>query len=442
MRLPGWFQRWREYRRADYEAFRELAREAPFGSMKRSPRLYRGLFYGWDYPLTTAGKFFLWAGFISGVIGGVYQYVPLYQVPVALGTFILLTLTVSYLFSWGRVRVSGHFPEKVSAGQLVRGHFHVVREGLLPAYDVIAGCFLLTRSWEREADMPMLPALPRGKPVTLTISLRPLRRGLHQLPPLRICTTFPWNLLRFELTRLRLGTMLVLPRFHPVTSIEIDVGARYQPGGIALTSHVGESPEYIGNRDYLPGDSLRRIDFRSWGRLARPVVKEYQEEYYCRIALVLDTFITPGRRPKREGFPELEAAVSLAASVADALAHGEYIIDIFAAGPELHVFRAGRHTAHFENVLDILACVDACRQNPFTKVTPALVNELANISTLVCVLLDWDDDRRALVHAALDAGCRVKVLIVRDAPTTSPIDAGQFSVFTSAQVHAGGYTAL
>jgi hypothetical protein len=68
---------------------------------------------------------------------------------------------------------------------------------------------------------------------------------------------------------------------------------------------------------------VRRIDFRSWARLGKPVVREYQEEYYCRIALILDTHVVPKKTwgsferwaegwyfPYEQGpeeFPELEA---------------------------------------------------------------------------------------------------------------------------------------
>ena len=208
-------------------------------------------------------------------------------------------------------------------------------------------------------------------------------------------STFPFNLCR---TASRPAdapdgahrkSLLLYPRFHPIAGIAVPVSARYQPGGIPLSSSVGESPEYIGNREYHPGDSMRQIDHRSWARLAKPIVREFQDEYYCRLALVLDTFVPGKTRPGPEGFPNLEAAISLAAAVADALARGEYIIDIFAAGPELYTFRAGRHTAHFENTLEILACVDACRTNPFRVVTPALMEELTSISTVICVFLDW-----------------------------------------------------
>src|SRR2546430_12423661 len=36
--------------------------------------------------------------------------------------------------------------------------------------------------------------------------------------------------------------------------------------------------------------SLRRVHWRSAARVGRPVVKEYQDEFFVRHALVLDTF--------------------------------------------------------------------------------------------------------------------------------------------------------
>jgi uncharacterized protein (DUF58 family) len=233
----------------------------------------------------------------------------------------------------------------------------------------------------------------------------------------------------------------VLPAFHPISLADLPIRSRYQPGGILFTSNVGESCEYISNREYRPGDSMRRIDYRSWARLAAPVVREYQEEYYCRVALVLDTYVARGRIKSPAGFPDLEAAVSLSASVAEAISHGEFILDIFAAGPELYVFRSGRHTAHLDNVLEILACVEECRRNPFAVVAPALAGELGNISTVIFVLLDWDEDRRNLVRLAAEAGCATKVVVIRRGPTTLPVDAdssaGSISLLTPKQVQNG-----
>jgi uncharacterized protein (DUF58 family) len=411
-----------------------------FLSPQRSP-LWRALLFGlWLYPFTIGGKALI-AGFsLAFLIGAVSVDVPMYQIFVALLTLILVTSTIGSMFRWGKVEVTGAFPTQASAGQTITGRFIVRNTGRLPLYDVSAACFLPPSNWDIHPTSFMVPYLARGESVVIPVSLTPLRRGPYQLPPVRVFTTFPFNLNRNQIGILRRSQVLVLPQFHPITTIRLDIGNRYQPGGISLTSNVGESPEYIGNRDYQPGDSLRRIDFRSWARLVRPVVKEYQEEYYCRIALVLDTYVPTHRRAPRAGYPAFEAAVSLSASVADALARGEFIIDLFAAGPELHIFRAGRHTAHLENVLEILACVGRCRTNPFDTLGPALINELAQISTVVCVFLDWDQPRQQLVRAAREAGCHVKVIVVREGSTTFPTDQVEhldLAVYTPQQVFAG-----
>lgn len=392
---------------------------------------------------TPAGRC-LAAAVIVSLLLGIEVSIPVYQIFCAL---VVLLLTTWLAGNWFRptVSIAGELPSKAVAGQPVSAEFMVVNRGRWTAYDLSFGFLELPTVFERVDAQPALESLAPGESAPFSIALLPRRRGLHELPPIGVWSTFPFGLFRSGTSRNNCRPLLVLPSFHPVAHIAIPFGTRYQPGGITLVSNVGESPEYIGNREYVAGDSARRIDFRSWARLAKPVVREYQEEYYCRVALVLDTFVPPGRKQPPAGFANLEAAISLSASVADALARGEYILDIFAAGPELYVFRSGRHTAHFENVLEILACLEACRENPFTTVAPALADELANISTVICVLLDWDEARMQLVRAAQEAGCSVKILLVRDAPPTIPIDCSDvvdFATYTTAQVRAGAIEQL
>jgi len=71
---------------------------------------------------------------------------------------------------------------------------------------------------------------------------------------------------------------------HPVTS------GRRGPG-----RRRGESEEFVAMREYRRGDSLRRVHWRSTARLGELVVKEYQDEYFVRHALVLDTFCEASR---------------------------------------------------------------------------------------------------------------------------------------------------
>jgi uncharacterized protein (DUF58 family) len=404
---------------------------------------YRYLRFLWTFRFTAGGKWVIAGLLLSGALGSATAEVPIYQVFCALLALLCVDRIAGFLLR-PKLDVLGAFPAKATAGQVVAAQYTLVNRGKLTAYDLGLRFFRLPRSFASVDPEATLGHLRPGESLSTTIRLNPIRRGLHRLLRPRAYSTFPFNFARDGRSRAEEPSVLVLPHFFPIAELDIPVGARYQPGGIALTSNVGESPEYIGNREYVPGDSARRIDHRSWARLARPAVREYKEEYYCRVALVLDTFVPRGRKPARDGFPDLEAAISLSTSVADALSRGEYLIDLFAAGPELYVFRAGRHTAHFENILEIVACVDACRDNPFDKVTPALADELSNISTVICVFLDWDATRRELARTAVEMGCSVKILIVRDGETTEPIDFEEGSVvpLTIAQIRDGGIEVL
>jgi len=405
--------------------------------------VYRYLRYLWTYRFTAGGKGVIAGLLFSAALGSATVEIPIYQIFCALFVLLCADRVAGFLLR-PTLEVRGAFPSQATAGQAVTGRYEVVNRGKRTAYDLGLRFFRLPPSFDAPDPETTLGHLPPARHLSAAVRLRPHRRGLYALPPPRAYSTFPFNLSRDGQSHAAAPKVLVVPHFHRLAGLDIPIGTRYQPGGIALTSNVGESPEYIGNREYVPGDSARRIDHRSWARLARPVVREYQEEYYCRVALVLDTFVPPRRKAGREGFADLEAAISLAASVADALSRGEYLIDLFAAGPELYVFRAGRHTAHFENILEIVACVEACRRNPFETIAPALADELTNISTLIAVFLDWDASRRQLARTAVEMGCSVKLLIVRDGETSEPIDfdEGQVVSLSSVQIQQGGIEVL
>jgi len=401
----------------------------------------RYLLNEWRYGLTDGGRYLVIGLLASGAFGSITLFVPIYILFCIL-LAVLVTALLTGLALRPSVRIDGSLPEKITAGQPLHAEFRLSTRSRRPLYDVGLALSRLPAYIEDTEPARTLPHLAPVAAASFPVTLRARKRGSYHIPAIRAYTTFPFNLLRSRGRKHPLAPFLVLPSFHPIQLVDLPLGRRYQPGGIALTSDVGESPEYIGSREYHDGDSCRRIDFRSWARLARPAVKEFQEEYYCRLALVVDTFVAPGRKKSRDGFPELEAAISLTAAAADALSRGEYIIDLFAAGPELYVFRAGRHIAHLDNILEILACVEECRTNPFEIIAPAIAAELANVTSVICVFLDWDALRAAFVRTILEAGSAARVLIVRDGPTSEPWApdedwAGPISVFTPADVAAG-----
>jgi len=149
-------------------------------------------------------------------------------------------------------------------------------------------------------------------------------------------------------------------------------------------------------------------------------VKEYQEEYFCRIALVLDTFLP--RRPAPAELRAFEAAISVLASIADHFSRSEYIVDVLAAGPDLFQVSSGRSLAYLENILDVLACLEPCHAPPFQTVAPALFEELAQITSVVAVLQDWDPARESFLRRVKALGTEVRALVVHEGATTQPCD--------------------
>jgi uncharacterized protein (DUF58 family) len=376
--------------------------------------------YFWRFKLTPAGRAMVVAMLLSA-LGSVTVEIPVYQLMCGLLVLLAVTEPVGTLLR-PHVQLDGRLPDRARVNETFTGEIRITNRSWRPALDVMLGLFGLPREIRREEGDRFVPVLAAGESAELPVSLKASRRGLYRLPAVHAHSTFPFNLMRFGACRLPPQSVTILPRYHSLRSIEIPHSQRYQPGGVSLAAHVGDAMEYIGNREYHPGEPARRMDFRAWARLGKPIVREFQEEYSCRIALILDTHIPGARRPGPNGFPSLEAGVSLMAAVAEALSTGDYLIDLFAAGPQLHVFRTSGSRESFDSVLEILASVDASRTDPFEQVSPAVVEEMSRISTAVCILLDWEPARQRLAGRILEAGCALKVIILRDAPTTLPVD--------------------
>lgn len=245
--------------------------------------------------------------------------------------------------------------------------------------------------------------------------LKALKRGFYRINAHRIETAFPFGVWKKSISVPCNLAVTVYPRFWPLSEVKIPVGRKYQPGGFMLSSKLGDSMEFIGDREYVAGDLVKNIHWNAWARMGKPIVKEFMEEYFCRVALVLDTFAGPLLvKKKRED--TFEAAVSVAASVASVLARKEYIVDIFAEGSKLYYLRAGRSFAYLGNILDLLACVDLSKDNKLKELAASLEEEIPAITTFVIVFLDWDKDRERFCHHLTEGGCALKRIIVRDLP--------------------------
>lgn len=261
----------------------------------------------------------------------------------------------------------------------------------------------------------VLPDLQPGAACEAECGLFPRGRGKLRLKGVCVARPDPLGLFRAFRRERAEASVLVLPKRYPVPGLSLPGTRRYQQGGVAAASSVGESEEFVSLRDYRPGDPLRKIHWRSWARTGRPIVKEYQDEYFVRHALALDTFGAGG--------PVFEEAVSVAASFAAAPLTQDSLLDLLFVGARTYCFTAGRGLGSADGLLEVLACVEPCRDKSFTEFSRAVLRRAGAISGCVCVLLGYDQERRALVRNLRGLGLPVLALVIAG-PDTPPFEEG------------------
>lgn len=413
--------------------------------MRRRPLyLYRAARFVWFFKLTPTGRMLVLSILLTAM-GSVTTQLPIYQIFCGLFALLGVAESTALLFK-PALKLTGEAPRRSMVGQTVSAEFSLRNVSRWrPAFDLMLGAFDLPGGVRQMDSDAYLPHLRPGEVARMTLHLRTDRRGIFAMPPVQAVSTFPFNIVRFGGAKLESGPLVVLPEYHALTELDLPISYRYQPGGTLLTQGVGLSPEYIGNREYTPGESTRRIDFKAWARIGKPVVKEFHEEYVSRIALVLDTHLASPRWFRTDPVDRLEAGISLMAAIAERLNFQEHIIDLFAAGPELYVFRTSTGTTHFESVLEILAGIQPCRRNPFDQISPLVVEELESISSCVCVFLEWDEARADFVRHIHESGCRLKGVLVRDnASHEAPLPRldGDWTIVTVDEVRSGAVQRL
>ena len=351
---------------------------------------------------------------ITGAVSVVAGFVTMSPAYHLLVTLFCAYLVIYFVGGWftPKLDISGRLPDRLEAGREIKVRYELTNLKKRAAYDVAVGLFNLPAQLKQTKTNDVISCIKSGETASYDLELKPLRRGMYEIFGPRYFSTFPFNLFRNGPTNKREISMLVIPSYHPIGSLQLSKDSRYCPGGVTSASSVGESPEFIGNREFRSGDSPRRIDCRAWARLGMPAIKEYNEEYFCHVALILDTQVKNDVKPGPEGYPNFEAAVSLTASLVDSISKSEDVIDVFAAGSELYVFRAGRNTAQFDNLLEVFACLEHATKDPFDSISSSLVQELENTSSAIFVLLDWDDTRERLVKQALEHDCVVRIILI------------------------------
>jgi len=267
------------------------------------------------------------------------------------------------------------------------------------------GSFTYPRAIVKKVDLP--PLLPGGE-AEARGEVLPLKRGPLRFVGVVIARRDPLNLFRGFVRVPLPQTVLILPRRYSLPPLALPGTHRYQQGGVAFAASVGESEEFVSLRDYRPGDPLRHVHWRSSARTGRLVVKEFEDEFFVRHALVLDTFGTPAQAQA------FEEAVSVAASFVSTVDTQESLLDLMFVGAQAVCFTTGRGVTHSEQALGILASVQPSRDKSFETLQALVLQHTPLVSGCVFIFLAWDEPRQELVRKLTRLGLAVRVFVVTD----------------------------
>jgi uncharacterized protein (DUF58 family) len=171
--------------------------------------------------------------------------------------------------------------------------------------------------------------------------------------------------------------------------------------GLHKSPHHGQSVEFAEHKEYAPGDDVRHIDWKAYGKFDKYYVKRFEQETNLRAYLVVDASGSMGYRGHPDRMTKLEVASALAATLAYLLfrqqdAAGLVLVQGSVAG-------AIPPRASASHLGPIVEALEGARAEGETRLAAAVdwVVEHAPRRSTVVVLSDlFDPDERVLRRIA------------------------------------------
>ncbi|MDT5032153.1 MAG: hypothetical protein QOC94_2324 [Actinoplanes sp.] len=225
-------------------------------------------------------------------------------------------------------------PDRVARGGAARMTLTVHNRSRLRAANLVAS----DRCGRALVPVPLLRLRP-GRDTTVGYPVPTERRGVVPIGPLRVTRGDPLRLIRLSRTYGETATVWVHPRIHLLRAV---------PAGMArsLDGRIDKVPQgtitFDSLREYVIGDELRRVHWRSSAKVGELMVREQLDTSEPTLVLLLDDRASahPGLR---DGIAEtFEAACEAAASIIAAAVREDLPISLHlvsgpAQGPFLDV---------------------------------------------------------------------------------------------------------
>lgn len=162
--------------------------------------------------------------------------------------------------------------------------------------------------------------------------------------------------------------------------------------GVHRSPYHGFSIEFAEHREYAPGDDLRYLDWKVFGRTDKYYLKQFEEETNLVCHLVLDTSESMRYQSAAAPMSKLEYARRAAAALAYLVLHQQDSVGLVAFDREIRsLVRASSNPSHLKEILHVMETVSAERKTSTGPIFHDLAERLKKRG-IVIVLSDLFDD--------------------------------------------------
>jgi uncharacterized protein (DUF58 family) len=167
--------------------------------------------------------------------------------------------------------------------------------------------------------------------------------------------------------------------------------------GVHKSPYKGFSVEFAEHRQYYPGDEIRHIDWRAYGKTDRYYIKEHEEETNLRAHLFVDASGSMAYREK--AISKFQYAQYLAASLAYLMLHQRDAVGLAVHDHELRTLLPPRSTSkQLMQILHTLEKTSPGGETRLAEVWDRLASQLP-ARGMIAIFSDCFDKLPHLIHA-------------------------------------------
>ncbi len=351
---------------------------------------------------------------------------------------LLYLLIGAYVFgrTWGlrglkNARVRRDFPRRAFLGEKINIDVEITNTSWLPL------AWLQVREQLPVALHSLGPIHevttlgPKGK-TRVKYNLECRRRGYYPIGPLDLFSSDVLGMAEIQRLRFPEEYLTVYPRIVPLTQVRMP---SHSPlGTLRHNQPVFEDPSRVrGKRDYVAGDSLRRVDWKASAATGRLQVKLFEPSIALETMLFLN--LNAEEYPPRRLYDVSELSIVVAASLANWIVGVRQAVGLATNGIDPMIEGAvtgqaltvggvegsppplppGRGRGHLLRLLETLARIQVGESSPYARLLQMGMRGLSWGTTLIMVTCHIDDKLFDGLFQARRSG--LNALMVQCGPT-------------------------